>query len=442
MNNENIIKEAERQVVCQIFYDNNLYHLNANMLFPELFRQQESKNFYKLIIEIINSGEKPDVMNIADRIREDDAIEKVSEFMGSVSTEIPFSTLILILNENHKAKELLLLSNTLRQKLSTDEDIFDIISYAQSKLAEMCSVTLNQEIIIKKHIEELNNTIEKNASGKNISGVPTGFKDIDKFTGGWQAGDLVILAGRPSMGKTALAVTMIRNAGVRYDVPCALLSLEMSCLQVTARLSAMESGIDSKHLLQGKLNTDDIQRLNSQTQYLYNSKIYIDPCKNSSLEYILSACHYLATVHHVKVVYIDYLQLIKHDIKGKNQEQIIGDICKSIKRKAKELNIPIVLLSQLTRSVETNPECRPRLSNLRDSGQIEEAADVVAFVYRAEYYKKDSEELKGLAEVIIEKGRNIGIATIHTGFNARLTEFTDLSIEKIKSIYNYNNDQF
>lgn len=439
MNNEKIIKQAEKQVLCQIFCDNTLYHLNAALLRPELFNHKNHRHIYKLVVEIIQAGKSPDVLSIADKIGTDNAIEELADFFGDISTETPFLTLLLILNEHHKAKSLLALSNSIKIKLSADEDIFDIISFTQSELSEISSVTSHEDIIMSRHIDELNRNIEANASGKGKSGVQTGISLYDKFTGGHQPGDLIIFAGRTSMGKTSLAVTMLRNHGVRFQDPCGFLSLEMSCLQLTSRLAAMETGINSKHLLQGHLNSLEIQTLNSGITGLYNSKIFIDPCRNSSLDYLLSSCHYLASVHKVRVIYIDYLQLIKYNVKGKNQEQSIADICKALKSKAKELDIPIVLLSQLSRATEHNADKRPQLSNLRDSGQIEEAADVVAFVYREEYYKKDDESLKGLAEIIIAKGRNIGIATINARFTHTITEFSDLNQnEYLKPNYNEN----
>ncbi|MEO7080682.1 MAG: replicative DNA helicase, partial [Flavobacteriales bacterium] len=271
------------------------------------------------------------------------------------------------------------------------------------------------------------------SKGGGMSGIPTGFAQLDKLTAGWQRSDMIIVAARPAMGKTAFVLSMARNIAVEHKQPVAVFSLEMSSTQLVTRLIASESGISSEKLRKGELNDQEFTVLHQNIARLSNAPIFIDDTPALNIFELRAKCRRLKSQHNVQLIIIDYLQLMTAGAEGQrggNREQEISSISRSIKSIAKELDVPIIALSQLSRAVETRGgDKKPMLSDLRESGAIEQDADLVCFLYRPEYYKIHEDEhgsTIGIGEVIVAKHRNGAIDTVRLRFIPELAKFTDL----------------
>ncbi|MGB5498588.1 MAG: replicative DNA helicase, partial [Maribacter sp.] len=315
-------------------------------------------------------------------------------------------------------------------------DVFDLLDGAESKLYDVTQGNLKrsaetaQNLVIqaKKRIEEI-------ANKEGLSGIPSGFDKLDKLTSGWQPSDLVIVAARPGMGKTALTLSMARNIAVNSNIPVAFFSLEMSSVQLITRLISSETGLSSEKLRTGRLEKHEWEQLNVKVKTLEKAPLFIDDSPSLSIFDLRAKARRLASQHGIKMVIIDYLQLMTAggSQKGGNREQEISMISRNLKALAKELNVPVIALSQLSRAVETRGGSkRPILSDLRESGAIEQDADIVSFIYRPEYYKIDEwddEErtpTQGQAEFIVAKHRNGGLDSIRLKFIGQLGKFENL----------------
>jgi len=286
---------------------------------------------------------------------------------------------------------------------------------------------------ISDNITELIDSIEYNSSMEGLVGIGTGLTKIDEHTGGFQRGDLVVIAGETSQGKTSLALTIAKNASILHKASISIFSLEMSIRQLTARLVSQEVAVPSKKMLQGKVKYGDISLIKSGVDKLRKSRIFIDECLSTNIDYIINTIKAYKIQKDIDMVVVDYLQLIHNNKKGGTKEQEVGDSIRRLKNIARELDIVVVVLSQLHRS--GNGE--PTLSRLRDSGQIEEAADVVIFVYRPEVYGEidmfeapfSGIDVENKAKIIFAKGRNIGLGSCLLHFNKELTKFDNLTLE-------------
>jgi len=285
--------------------------------------------------------------------------------------------------------------------------------------------------LVKEAIDKIKALKDK----EGLSGIPSGFRDVDKETGGWQNSDLIIIAARPAMGKTAFLLSMARNIAVQHQIPMALFSLEMASVQLITRMIASETGISSEKLRKGQMSDEEWQRLFNNVSELENAPLYIDETPALSVFDFRAKCRRLVMQHGVKIIMVDYLQLMTANNGGKgsgNREQEIATISRSLKAIAKELNVPVIALSQLSRGVEGRPNKRPQLSDLRESGAIEQDADIVSFLFRPEYYKienwEDGSPSAGQAELIIGKHRNGAVTDVRLSFQSSLAKFSDLDL--------------
>ena len=316
-------------------------------------------------------------------------------------------------------------------------DVFDLLDEAESKLYDVTQGNIKkssetaQSLVIqaKKRIEDI-------SKRKGLSGISTGFEKLDLLTSGWQPSDLVIIAARPGMGKTALTLSMARNIAVLKEIPVAFFSLEMSSVQLITRLISAETGLSSEKLRTGKLAPHEWEQLNVKVGDLERAPLFIDDTPSLSIFDLRAKARRLASQHGIKLIFIDYLQLMTAATNNKsgNREQEISMISRNLKALAKELDIPVIALSQLSRAVETRGGTkRPLLSDLRESGAIEQDADIVSFIYRPEYYgitEWDDEERspsEGQAEFIVAKHRNGGLDNIRMKFIGHLGKFEDLA---------------
>ena len=281
------------------------------------------------------------------------------------------------------------------------------------------------ETLLKESFERITALYE---SGADVTGVPSGFRDLDRITSGFQPGNLIIIAARPSMGKSALGLCMAANLAVRHEVPVALFTLEMSKSEVTQRLMCSEAKVESQRLRTGKLAADDWPRLTAACDKLAKAPVYVDDTGSVTMMEIRSKARRLKSKHpDLGLIVIDYLQLMTSGTSAENRVQEVSQISRSLKVLARDLDVPIIAMSQLSRAVEQRHDKRPILSDLRESGSIEQDADIVCFIYRDEYYAGEESDQQGLAEVIVAKHRNGPTDTIKLSFLKRYAKFSDLA---------------
>lgn len=414
-----------------------------DILQPEAFYKQAHQYIYEAIIKLFESSDPIDLLTVSDQLKTDGKLESVGGeyYLVSLTQKVASSAHIefhsRIILQKYIQRSLIKISNEIIESAYEDAtDVFDLLDEAESKLYDVTqgnikkSAETAQNLVIqaKKRIEEISNK-------EGLSGIPSGFDKLDKLTSGWQPSDLIIVAARPGMGKTALTLSMARNIAVNSNIGVAFFSLEMSSVQLITRLISSETGLSSEKLRTGKLEKHEWEQLNVKVKALESAPLYIDDTPSLSIFDLRAKARRLASQKNIKLIIIDYLQLMSAGVntKGGNREQEISTISRNLKALAKELNVPVIALSQLSRAVETRGGSkRPVLSDLRESGAIEQDADIVSFIYRPEYYKIDEwddEERSptaGQAEFIIAKHRNGGLDEIRLKFVGSLGKFDNL----------------
>lgn len=405
-----------------------------DILKPEAFYRPAHQLIYEAISELFKNTQPIDILTVADQLRKQGKLEVAGgEFYliqltqkVSSAAHIEFHARVVL--QKHIQRSLIKISNEIIEEAYDETtDVFDLLDSAETKLYNVTDGNLKRssesarDLVIKarKKIEEIFNR------GEEFSGVPSGFTGIDKITAGWQPTDLIIVAARPAMGKTAFTLSMARNIAIDGKMPVAFFSLEMSSVQLITRLIASETGLSSDKLRKGNLEDHEWQQLNFKVRDLENAPLYIDDTPSLSIFDLRAKARRLVSQYGIKIIIIDYLQLMTAG-GGKgtgNREQEISTISRNLKALAKELNVPIIALSQLSRNVENRPgHKRPQLADLRESGAIEQDADIVTFLYRPEYYKIDTWDdpenspTTNQAEFIIAKHRNGGLDNIRLKF--------------------------
>ena len=414
-----------------------------DILHPDVFYKDAHKYVYEAIFTLFESSEPVDLLTVSSQLKREGKLEaiggdfyliKLTQKVAS-SAHIEFHARIIL--QKYIQRSLIKISNEIIEEAYNEgTDVFDLLDNAEAKLYDITQGNLKrsaetaQNLVIqaKKKIEEISNK-------EGLSGIPSGFAKLDKLTSGWQPSDLVIVAARPGMGKTALTLSMARNIAVNSKIPVAFFSLEMSSVQLITRLISSETGLSSEKLRTGQLEKHEWEQLNTGVKSLENAPLFIDDTPSLSIFDLRAKARRLASQHKIQLIVIDYLQLMTAggSQKGGNREQEISTISRNLKALAKELNVPVIALSQLSRAVETRGGSkRPILSDLRESGAIEQDADIVSFIYRPEYYKIDEwddEErtpTQGQAEFIVAKHRNGGLDNIRLKFVGALGKFDNL----------------
>lgn len=417
--------------------------LNAiiDILTPEMFYKEAHQIIYSAILDLFKNSEPIDLLTVTNKLKTMDKLDVVggpyyiSKLTNRVvsAANIEFHARIII--QKYIQRRLIEISSeTIKEAFEDTTDVFDLLDSAESKIYDLSDNTLRKQSgnmlnLVNQAIKDIENA--KNA-GNGIRGVTTGFMDLDKITQGWQKSDLIILAARPSMGKTAFALNMARNAAIAGK-PIAFFSLEMSSIQLVTRLISSETDITADKLRTGNLEQYEWDRLYNRVTNLTNAKLFIDDTPQLSIFELRAKCRRLKEQHDIQMIFIDYLQLMtaKGD-KGFSREQEISTISRSLKSLAKELNIPVLALSQLSRQVESRPGSKkPILSDLRESGAIEQDADVVVFIYRPEYYGLTEDEgvnTKNLAVISIAKHRNGKLGEVNLRYNGMFTRFEEPEI--------------
>ncbi|CAI8177039.1 MAG: Replicative DNA helicase [SAR116 cluster bacterium] len=415
-----------------------------DILHPEIFYKEAHRYIFEAIFTLFESSEPIDLLTVSAQLKKDGKLEAVGGdfYLIGLTQKVASSAHIefhaRIIQQKYIQRSLIKISSEIIQEAYEDAtDVFDLLDMAESKLYDVtqgntkraAETAQNLVIQAKKRIEEI-------ANKEGLSGIPSGFDKLDKLTSGWQPSDLIIVAARPGMGKTALTLSMARNIAVNNNQGVAFFSLEMSSVQLITRLISSETGLSSEKLRTGKLEKHEWEQLNVKVKALEKAPLFIDDTPSLSIFDLRAKARRLASQHDIKMIIIDYLQLMtagNSQKGGGNREQEISMISRNLKALAKELNVPVIALSQLSRAVETRGGSkRPILSDLRESGAIEQDADIVSFIYRPEYYKieewddEDRSPTEGQAEFIVAKHRNGGLDNIRLKFIGNLGKFDNL----------------
>tara|TARA_B100001093_G_C26851403_1_gene1025344 strand:- start:2343 stop:3824 length:1482 start_codon:yes stop_codon:yes gene_type:complete len=435
--------DLEESVLGALMLEKDALTDVIDILKPENFYKDANKEIYKSIIDLFNESEPVDLLTVTSQLKKNGKLEYVggSYYVTQLTTRVNSASNIeyharIILEQSIK-RQLIEVSGEVQKDAYEDTtDVFDLLDNTEQSLFDISESHIRKNYsqvkgLMKEAIDELQ---AKKTRKDGITGVPSGFIDLDNITSGWQPSDLVIIAGRPSMGKTALVLSMMRNASIDHEMPIALFSLEMSSLQIVNRLISSEAELDSDKIKKGNLKDYEWQQLLHKTDQLNNAKIFIDDTPALTILELRAKSRRLKSQHNIQCIIVDYLQLMSGEY-GKssgNREQEIASISRSLKAIAKELNVPVLALSQLSRAVETRGgDKRPVLSDLRESGSIEQDADMVLFIYRADRYDitedEDGNLTAGVAEVLLRKNRNGPTGKVKLKFIERYAKFADLS---------------
>jgi replicative DNA helicase len=402
----------------------------------EYYRESHAK-IYRAALALYAKGEPVDAITLVDELDERGELEVVG---GKVRIHELAALVPASANAGHYA-QIVKETATLRGLIRVGGDIArlgwerpgetpELVDRAEQILFELSQEKATSEFshieaLLKESFERITQLYE---SGADVTGVPSGFRDLDRITSGFQEGNLIVMAARPSMGKSALGLGVAANLAVRKNVPVALFTLEMSKSEVTQRLMCSEAKVESQRLRTGKLSADDWPRLTAACDKLAKAPIYVDDTGSITMMEIRSKARRLKSKHpDLGMIIVDYLQLMTSGTSAENRVQEVSQISRSLKVLARDLEVPIVALSQLSRAVEQRHDKRPILSDLRESGSIEQDADIVMFIYRDEYYNGEESESQGLAEVIVAKHRNGPTDTIKLSFLKRYAKFSDLA---------------
>ena len=426
--------EAEQSVIGSMLMDKDAIIAASEIITASDFYQQQYGVMFESMVELFNEGAPVDLITLQNRLKEKDVPPEVSslDFVRDIITTVPTSANVRsyanIVYEKSVLRKLIKvneeIANTcyagkepLEQILAgTEKTIFDLLQNRNSgDFVPIRQVALN----VLEKIE----TASK--SQGTVTGIPTGFIDLDYKTSGMQPSDLVLIAARPSMGKTAFVLNLVDHIAVRKGLPCMIFSLEMSKEQLVNRLLAMESHVDSQNMRTGNLKDEDWTKLVEGADIIGRSNLIIDDTPGISISELRSKCRKYKLEHNLGIIMIDYLQLMSGSGHSDSRQQEISDISRSLKALAREISVPVIALSQLSRAVEQRPDHRPMLSDLRESGAIEQDADMVMFIYRDDYYHKDTEK-KGIAEIIIAKQRNGPIGTVELVWLPQYTQFVNM----------------
>jgi replicative DNA helicase len=431
--------DAEASVLGSILLDNEAYHNLEGVLRADHFYKEANRKIFAAIENLISKGNPADSVTLIEELRTKDQLEEVGgvAYLVGLSDGVPTSVYAKfyadIVVEKSNLRGLISVSSKIMQlaydEAAPAEELMDRAEKLVFEVAQKKSQQVFQEM--GTLVNETFEYISKITSNPNFTtGVPTGFRDLDEMTTGLQPGSLNVIAARPAMGKTAFAMSIAQNIALRQNKVVAVFNLEMPASQLVLRMLCAEARVDMNRVRQGSLNEKDFERLVSAAGRLSEAPIFIDDASDLTINDLRSKARRLMAERDLQIIVIDYLQLMSGSGTskggGENRQQEISSISRGLKMLARELNIPVVVLSQLSRQVESRPNHRPMLSDLRESGAIEQDADLVSFIYRDEYYHKDSEK-QGIAEIIIGKQRNGPVGTCELQFHSQHVRFNDLA---------------
>jgi len=440
--------DFEKIVIGTFLIDRKALDFHVDLLSGEVFYDPRHREIYVAILRLYQDNLPVDMLTVIKELKRTEKLglaggdHYIIELTLGVSSSAHIEYHVRIVLEKYILRSLINVSgNVIDQSYKESTDVFELLDEAEKSFFEITNGTIKKGFdtansLVKEALKKVKDLRNK----QGLSGVTSGFKAIDLETGGWQASDLIIIAARPAMGKTAFLLSMARNIAVDQGIPLAIFSLEMASVQLIMRMISSETGISSEKLRKGTLTDKELETLFANVANLEKAPLYIDETPAISIFDFRAKCRRLVMQHGVKIIMVDYLQLMTAGGKGVgNREQEISTISRSLKAIAKELNVPVIALSQLSRSVENRPGKRPQLSDLRESGAIEQDADIVSFIYRPEYYKieywEDETPSENQAELIIAKHRNGPTADIRLSFHKNIAKFADLEDSSYNSNY-------
>ncbi|MGL4957319.1 MAG: replicative DNA helicase [Bacteroidales bacterium] len=442
--------DLEEAVLGAAMLEKEVVEEVMDLLSSESFYKDAHRKIFSAISTLSANSEPVDIYTVTEELRRHSVLEEIggARYLSSLTLKVGSAANVeyhaRIIAQKHIQRELIRVSSEIQRKSFEDStDVQDLMDQAQHEILQLGERNIRREALplstiadrVMKHIEELSKRKEE------FSGVESGFQTLDRITQGWQKSDFVVIAARPSMGKTAFVVSMARNMALEFNRPVAFFSLEMSSEQLVTRLFMSESGISGELLRSGKLDNEQMKHLGRSINTLMNAPLFIDDTPSLNIYEFRTKVRRLYATQNIQCVIVDYLQIMTGppDLRG-SREQEVAAISRSLKAIAKELNIPIIALAQLNRANETNSNGnkRPGLSNLRESGSIEQDADIVAFIHRPEYYgfveDDEGNDLRGVAEIIIAKHRNGAVGDVQLRFVKEQAKFTNLNDVDLEAI--------
>ncbi|MCH5240847.1 MAG: replicative DNA helicase [Muribaculaceae bacterium] len=430
--------ELEEIVLGTCMLEKDAYMNVCDILVPDSFYDPVNKKIFEAITTLGLNQRPIDMMTVTEQLRRDGTLEEVggavhiAELTARVYSSANLEFHASIVAQKYLARRLITFAVDVETKAYDESnDIEDLLQDTESQLFDISQNQLKREVtqidpVINMALEQIQNAAN-NESG--LSGLQTGYRDLDKMTSGWQNSDLIIIAARPAMGKTAFVLSMAKNMAVDYNVPIAIFTLEMSNVQLIKRLISNVASLEGEKIKSGRLSAEEEDRLNSRIRTVYGAPLYLDETPGLSISELRTKARRLVREKGVKMIMIDYLQLMNATgQKHGSREQEVSTISRSLKALAKELDIPIIALSQLNRSTENREDKRPVLSDLRESGAIEQDADIVCFIHRPEYYTRATQDgegnnIKGLAYLIVAKHRSGGVGDVKLHFVSKFAKF-------------------
>ncbi len=433
----------EEAVLGALMLDKDALIVVVDILKPDSFYLESHKLIYSATLRLFERSQPVDLLTVMEELKKSGDLEQAGgpAYLASLTNKVASAANVefhaRIIAQKFIQRELITVSTKIiRDAYEDTTDVIQLLDDAEQGLFAIAQQNMGRSfdtmaslaVKLRKQLDDMKNRED------GLTGVPTGFTDLDRLTSGWQPSDLIIIAARPGMGKTSFVLSIARNAATQFSKGVALFSLEMSSLQLAQRLISMEAEISSQKLRNGGMEDYEWQQFNTAIERIGEAPIFIDDTPGINVFELRAKCRRLKMQHDIQLIVIDYLQLMSgggENHKGGNREQEVSGISRALKALAKELNVPVIALSQLSRAVEVRGGSkRPQLSDLRESGSIEQDADIVSFIYRPEYYDiledEDGKSLKGIAEIIVAKHRNGALKTVQLKFTDRFATFSDL----------------
>lgn len=426
--------EAEQAVIGSMIMDRDAITVAAEIVMGEDFYNRQYGILFETMVELNDKGCPVDLVTLQDKLKEKDvppevsSLEFVRDLLGMVTTSANIKYYANIVAEKSTLRKLIRLNEEIANTCYVGkESLENILEDTEKRVFQLVQKRNTEDFTpIRQVVMNAMDRIEAASRQKGaVTGIATGFLDLDYRTAGLQPSDLILIAARPSMGKTAFVLNIAQHIAFKLDLTVAIFSLEMSKEQLVNRLFSLQSSVDAQNLRTGQLNDEEWEKLIESAGVIGRSNLFIDDTPGISIAELRTKCRKLKLEHNLSIVIIDYLQLMSGSGRSDSRQQEISDISRSLKGLARELHVPVVALSQLSRAVEQRPDHRPMMSDLRESGAIEQDADVVMFIYRDDYYNHDTEK-KDIAEIIIGKQRNGPIGTVELAWLPRYTRFANL----------------
>lgn len=427
--------EAEQAIIGAIFLEPSALTTASEILMPDDFYRTAHLKIFTAMLDLSEKGEPVDIVTVTSELADKKLLEEVGglQYLSDLADAVPTAANIeyyaRIVEEKSILRRLIRTATVIvTDGFNSEDDVEVLLNDAEKSILEVANRKNTSGFRnIKDVLVNVYDNIEvlHNRKG-DVTGIPTGFVDLDHMTAGFQRNDLIIVAARPSVGKTAFALNIAQNVATKTDENVAIFSLEMGAEQLVMRMLCAEGNIDAQALRTGKMSEDDWKKLTMAMGSLSNAGIYIDDTPGVRINEIRSKCRRLQQEHGLGMILIDYLQLIQGSGRsGENRQQEVSEISRSLKALARELRVPVIALSQLSRGVEQRQDKRPMMSDIRESGSIEQDADIVAFLYRDDYYDKETEN-KNIIEIIIAKQRNGPVGTVELAFVKEYNKFVNL----------------